>query len=267
MDYELTKKISSPEIEQALEIEAFHNREQLRPHNRYLNELQFMNLVKTGQIEEMKEGLAHYKFEEAGRMSKNPFRQLLFLFISSVTLATRLAIEGGMLEEDAYHLSDIYIQKADLCTTEIELKNLYTQMLLDFTVRVNAIQKTPAYSYPIQQAMDYIFSHLHYKISLEDVSKKTGFTKTYLCSLFKQESGMTITEFIHKKRVAEASNLLRYSEYSISEISHTLGFCSQSHFTRIFHQYIGMTPARFRKTFFQKKWGNDQFPIIQPTQD
>ena len=113
---------SSNEIENALEQEIFNNREQIRSHTRYLTELRFMNHVKNGQIEQMKSGLEHYNFDEVGRMSKNPYRQLLFLFISSVTLATRFAMEGGLLEEDSYHLSDIYIQKADLCSTVPELK-------------------------------------------------------------------------------------------------------------------------------------------------
>jgi len=254
-DIDNTTYNSSNEIENALEQEIFNNREQIKSHTRYLTELRFMNQVKNGQIEQMKSGLENYNFDEVGRMSKNPHRQLLFLFISSVTLATRFAIEGGLLEEDSYHLSDIYIQKADLCATVPELKNLYSQMLLDFTKRVNAIQNAPHYSYPIQQTMDYIFSHLHYNISLEELAKTTDFSQSYLSFLFKKETGTTITDFIHKKRVAEAQNLLRYSEYTISVISHTLGFCSQSHFTYVFRKFTTMTPSRFRKLYFQKKWG------------
>ena len=242
------------EIDISLEQEVFENRELERSHNRYLNELRFMNLVKDGNIDQMRKELADYNFDEAGRMSGNPYRQILFLFISSITLATRFAMEGGLGEEDAYHLSDIYIQKADQCTNINELKKLYVQMLLDFTCRVFDLKKAPTVSYEIQLAKDYIFSHLHYHISLKSLSNEIGFCETYLSYLFKKETGVTITEFIHKKRVAEAENLLRYSDFSISVIGHSLGFCSQSHFTSVFQKYNGMTPSAFRKLHFRKKW-------------
>lgn len=189
-------------------------------------------------------------------MSKDPLRQQMYEFVASITLITRFSIEGGLLEEDAYHLSDIYIQKADACTSASEIWTLHKHMAIDFAKRVHSLPGNNTVSPAVGQVMDYIINHLHSKITLTDLSDCAGFQSTYLCYLFKKETGHSITEFIHKQRVAEAESLLRYSEYTPVEISQYLGFCSQSHFNSIFKKYTNMTPMQFRKKYFRRNWAD-----------
>jgi AraC-like DNA-binding protein len=244
------------DIESALGTEIFINREQEKTHGKYIDELRFNNLIKNGEVAQLKKALTLHSSETIGRMSKNPVRQQMYLFVATTTMTTRFAIEGGLGEEDAYYLSDIYIQKADACLTSDQIWKLSDIMILDFTQRVHLAKQSPAVSSTIESIIDYIFNHLHAKITLDELADYAGFTNTYLSYLFKKETDVTITEFIHKKRVTEAQSLLRYSEYSLSEISQYLCFCSQSHFTSIFKRYTDMTPSEFRKTYFRKNWGN-----------
>ena len=242
------------DIESALGSEIFENRENRKAHGKYAEELRFMNLIRNGDVENLKEMIKIHTTENIGRMSRNPLRQQMYAFVAGITLATRFAIEGGLGEEDAYHLSDIYIQKADACLTSGEIWELEHQMDLDFAQRVHLAKQSPAVSVPVQQVIEYIFNHLHFRITLEELADQAGFTSSYLSHVFKNETGDTITEFIQKQRVSEAESLLRYSEFSILEISQYLGFCSQSHFTAIFRKYAGVTPAQFRKSNFRRNW-------------
>lgn len=247
-------KVNQNEIETALESEIFINRELEKSHTRYFKELQFFNLVKNGDSARLKETLDSQFPDEVGRMSKNPLRQAIYEFVAAITLITRFSIEGGLGEEEAYHLSDTYIQKVDGCNNTEEIWELYSNMFLDFAKRVENLKNSRKYSAPVSLAMDYIFSHLHYPIHLSELSSHVGFTETYFSYLFKKETGLTLTEFVHKKRVEEAESLLRYSEYSLAAISQYLGFCSQSHFSAVFKRYNGMTPSCFRKTYFRRNW-------------
>lgn len=245
---------SITDIESALGTEIFENRENERAHGKYSEELRFFNLVKNGDTEKLKEAIKQHTKENIGRMSRNPLRQQMYAFVAAATLATRFAIEGGLGEEDAYHLSDIYIQKADACLSSEEIWTLEGQMSLAFAEKVRQARQQPAVSAPVLLVIDYIFNHLHGRITLGELAEQAGFSSTYLSFLFKAETGDTITEFIQKKRISEAESLLRYSEFTPSEISQYLGFCSQSHFTSTFKKYTGMTPAQFRKTYFHRKW-------------
>lgn len=249
-------EINSNEIENSLENEVFENRELVKPHKRYSVELQFMNLIKDGKYEALKEMLESPSSNDVGRMSRNPLRQQMYEFIAGITLVTRFAIEGGLSEEEAYHLSDIYIQKADSCTAAEDIWKLYSYMILDFTKRVSAAKHNSAASKVIEDISNYIFNHLHYKITLKELAAHACFAETYLSALFKKETGDSITDFIHKKRVDEAKSLLRYSEYTLSEISQYLGFSSQSHFCHIFRRHAGITPTQFRKTYFRRNWND-----------
>lgn len=244
----------SEEIDSALESEVFLNRESGKVHTRYQKELLYYNLIKNGDLNSIPKALEIITTDTIGRMSRNLLRQQMYEFVASITLVTRFSIEGGLLEEDAYHLSDIYIQKADACTSAADIWVLYKHMIVDFTKKVHDLSKDKTYSPAISQVMDYIFNHLHGKITLKELSDSVGFQSTYLCYLFKKETGGSITEFIHKKRVAEAESLLRYSEFTPVEISQYLGFCSQSHFNLVFKKYTKMTPIQFKKKYFSRNW-------------
>lgn len=244
----------SKEIDSALGLEVFINRESGKIHTRYQKELLYYNLIKNGDVKSITDALEIITTETIGRMSRNPLRQQMYEFVASITLVTRFSIEGGLLEEEAYHLSDIYIQKADACISASDIWVLYKHMIIDFTKKVHNLAKNTTYSPAISQVMDYIFNHLHSKITLKELSDSVGFQSTYLCYLFKKETGNSITEFIHKKRVAEAESMLRYSEFTPVEISQYLGFCSQSHFNLIFKKYTKMTPVQFRNKYFSRNW-------------
>ncbi|MGB8450819.1 MAG: AraC family transcriptional regulator [Anaerocolumna sp.] len=232
----------------------FKDRELEKNHGRYSQEIELLNHIKDGDVTYFEGHSSPFKEETLGSMSRNPIRQQMYAFVAIVTLVTRFSIEGGFEERDAYHLSDVYIQRADSCTKTAEIMDLYSKMYSDFAIHVKQSKKEEVHSAPILLCMDYIYTHLHYKITLTELAEHAGFQAAYFTTLFKKETGLTITGFIHQKRVEEAKSLLRYSEYNLSEISQYLGFCSQSHFTAIFRKYTNMTPRSYKERYFRKNW-------------
>jgi AraC-like DNA-binding protein len=94
--------------------------------------------------------------------------------------------------------------------------------------------------------IDYIYDHLHQKISLNEIAEHVHLNKTYLCGLFKKETGLTIGDYILKRKIEAAQNMLRYSDYSPVDISNYLGFSSHSHFITVFKKETHMTPRQYR---------------------
>lgn len=247
---------TNKESEKAYHEELFNNREQMIFHSKYSVEKKMNALIMAGDVEQLKEIFSNFTSKEMGKMSNNPFRQQMYAVVIGIAVATRAAMEAGMYEEDAYTLSDIYIQKADSCTSAEELWQIYVRMLIDFAERVRqSKQKTEdKVSLSIKNAIDYILKNLHYGSVLSDVADAVGLSETYLSALFKKETGDTISEFIQKSKVTEAKSLLQYSEYSLLEITQYLGFCSQSHFSKTFRKYANMTPGQYRKMHFKNLW-------------
>ena len=234
--------------------EIFENRESMKTRGKYAKEKMIDALISQGEVERVQEILQPAMDGQIGRMSRNPFRQQLYAIIIGIAIATRAAMDGGLSEEEAYTLSDLYIREADACNSTQLLWELYARVVLDFTERVRKEKSNAQISETIQNAMDYILRHLHYDVNLKDIADSVGLSETYFSALFKKETGTTVSEFIQKSRVKEAASMLQYSEYGLQEIGQYLGFCSQSHFSKTFRRYTGMTPGQYRKKYFKRIW-------------
>ena len=85
-------------------------------------------------------------------------------------------------------------------------------------------------------------------LSLEEISEELYLSKYYLCRIFKEYTGFTITEYINTYRIKKATQLLENSNESISSISVILGFESVSYFERVFKKIMNVTPLKYKKT-------------------
>jgi AraC family transcriptional regulator len=88
-------------------------------------------------------------------------------------------------------------------------------------------------------------SYLHAP-GLTALAAIAGVHPVHLSREFHRHYQMTIGEYIRKRRIEHASELLTNSELSLAEIANTCGFSDQSHFSALFKKYSGMTPAKFR---------------------
>ncbi len=216
----------------------------------YRTEEKLLNCIRQGEPEKLEEMLKELSEEDRmmGCMSLDPLRQAQYTFISGLTLATRSAIEGGLPEIEAYNLSDVYAQKADTSKRIDEILKLFAIAYYDFAKRVAKAKKQKAYSYPISLCFTYILDHLHYQITLTELSRICNLTPQYLSAQFRRETGKTITEYIRKEKLETAKQMLTYSDHTLQEIASFLGFCSHSSFSAHFRKFYNMTPSEYRKS-------------------
>lgn len=253
-NYKLTSLLDS--MERSFIFELFENREDGRLHTPYSQELSVLNYIKEGDLkglEAIYRSLPQIKY---GKMSDHPLRQLFYGCIANTTLVTRYAIEGGLDEETAFTLSDVYIQKMEKCRTLYELNLLNEKMALDFTAHVAKAKEknTPVYTPPVSKCIEIIYKNLHQKITLALLAEEVHLTPKYLSCLFHKETGLKLTDFIEEKRIEEAKNLLIYSQYSYSSISSYLCFNSHSYFISVFKKWVGITPKAYRLKYTRSTW-------------
>lgn len=226
-------------------------------HRSLSEENSFFEAVKEGNIEFVQENCKEEAFsnpEGMGVLSKNALTNLKYHFVITVALVTRYCIEGGMETEQAYRLSDFYILHMDTCTSLREISDLHHVMALDFTGKMRLLQKNAALSKPIAQCIDYIYAHISSRITIEELAAYTALSPSYLSRLFKQNLGVSISDYIREKKIEKAQNLLRFSDYTYIEIANYLSFSSQSHFIQTFEHYVGMTPKQYRGSKYKSNW-------------
>ncbi len=236
--------------EKKLRYIEFIHRETAVRHHTTTEEMYQYDLLRMGDPRAVDEGIKMFSSNLPGHISDDPLRNYKYLFVASVTLASRSAIAGGMDAERAYNISDLYILKMDTLSTVDEVKALHAEMFAFYTREMAAIDKGSVFSKPIVICLDYIYNHLHEVITVKILAETAGLNPSYLSTLFKKETGQTVSGYILSKRMEAAQNMLRFTDYSCADIAATLAFSSQSHFIRAFKKATGQTPREFRN----KRW-------------
>lgn len=230
-----------------LEPPAPHPVLEIELHNTMDFEEEMLSHVEHGRTAEIEEMFRGVVTGRAGTMASDTLRQQKNLLICVATLVTRAAIRGGLNREQAFALSDMYIQKAELMTDVLSLTRLNAQMVLDFTKRVAAEKAGIHHSKLIRKARDYVLARIGEGITTEQLAKELGMNRTYLCKLFAEETGLTIHQYVTRIKIEEAKRLMDITPKSIAEIAEYLGFSSQSYFQKVFKKLYGITPGEYQK--------------------
>ncbi|MBQ7485968.1 MAG: helix-turn-helix transcriptional regulator [Clostridia bacterium] len=218
-------------------------------HLSYSEEVQVYRALRNGDMKCVQMGMDYFGSDRNGKLSEDPLRNAQYLFVSLITTCCRYCILGGMPPQEAYNLSDLYIQSADRCQAMDEVRDVVERMLTDYCKRMQAVNKQRAYSKPVMQAIEFIDKHMHERLTQEELSDAIGLSRTYFSTLFAKEVGMPITEYIRQRKVSSAKGLLAYFDYSILEIAEYFGFSSDSHFSSTFKKETGMTPREYRERY------------------
>jgi len=111
-----------------------------------------------------------------------------------------------------------------------------------------------------QMIRSYVDAQPVNRISIPQVAEKLGISESYMARTFKKSFGYTLIEYLMKRRIGEAQTLLLTTHLTIMEIAECVGYQNQSYFSKIFAEYVGLSPLRYRKMYqgrkIQKSVGN-----------
>lgn len=190
-------------------------------HRQPTEEFLFYEAVANGNVEAVKKNCEAARFTESegvGVLSRNPVTNLKYHFVITTAMIARLCRQNGMELEQAFGLSDFYIQKLDDIHTVEGVQSLHDEMVIDYAEKM----------------------------------------RRYLSRLFKKETGISVSAYIREQKIEIAKNLLRYSDYSMIDIANRLSFSSQSHFIQQFREAVGMTPKKYRDEHYMVQWETNE---------
>lgn len=215
-------------------------------HNSYDQEQAIMSIVSKGDVAALNSWLEFAPAISEGTLAKEQLRQHKNIFIVSATLVSRAAIRGGMDVNDAFSISDFYIQRCELLYSLNDITNLQYRMILDYTERVSRLRINQNNSKLLIDVANYIYHHISEPIKTEDIANSLYLSRPYLSKKFKEETNENIAEYIIKEKINEAKRLLRYSNKTLTQISLYLGFSSPSHFSRVFKKHTNLSPSEYK---------------------
>jgi AraC-like DNA-binding protein len=215
-------------------------------HAPYAIEQEVCSMIANGDSANSKHILHEINRMPRAKLAGTPIRSLKNSMICSCTFMARAAISGGVKPEEAFTLSDAYIQRIEAGTTTNDLRGFEAEMIEGFTERVKT-SRSNRFSATVNQTMQYIDVHLSEPLSNKDIAAAVFHNPTYLAGLFKRETGETIHGYILRKRIEEAEFFIRHSSDPIADIAAFYQFCSQSHFVQCFRKAKGITPGEYRR--------------------
>ncbi|WP_022758244.1 AraC family transcriptional regulator [Butyrivibrio fibrisolvens] len=121
------------------------------------------------------------------------------------------------------------------------------EFLLEFYRLITLKESGNYYSPALHKALDYINQHYLENVTMEDLCGVSNVSKQHLCHLFRKSLHMRPMEYITRKRLQTAKEMLSTTDYSIEKIAEDTGFCTASYFCKNFKRLEEITAGEFRK--------------------
>ncbi len=202
---------------------------------------------KTGAREILNEFLGTIFFE-----SGMNFEIIKVRIIELVVIISRTAIEAGVDAKDLMGMNYSYFIELNKATDLDELLFKLNNILTNFIIRVSATKEKKK-KIKVRKLIEYIDLNFTRKLTSEEVAKFSGLSTSRCLHLFKEETGMSLSEYVKKLRVDYGKYLLLNTDISLADCAIEAGFFDQSHFTKTFKQVEKIPPSQFRRKY--KKWG------------
>ena len=221
----------------------------LKPtHGIYMLEKKLFQALQTGNEVVFYEALQEYSRIQANSIATTPLKNAEYSDVMMTAVFTRLVIESGVPEPEAYALSDYLISELSHSHDKQYYDKMFTSICHRYLQLVKRYKFSNSKSSLVEKCKTYISNHLNQPLHVKQLADELNVSKDYLMHIFPESERITLMEYIRRERIEASKNMLKYSDFNITRIANYYQFKSQSHFSAIFRKYTGMTPREYRNT-------------------
>jgi len=160
----------------------------------------------------------------------------------SLRLESAFEFYGGALTRLCARLNREF-HKTD-SAAKLAIEGLALELLAEAARQpLHAIGTAPPW---LRQAREMVIERFSETLKLTQIAGEVGVHPVYLAAAFRRKFGMTVGEFVRRLRIEHACTELKKEDLPLSTIALQAGFADQSHFSKVFRSYVGMTPREYR---------------------
>lgn len=242
--------VMKPDVKDDISYQLYRYEEE-KTRASYEVELQWLNQIEHGILEEGADvDMEHARWQEMeqiGTMARDDFKQMEYMIVSGITLATRAAMRGGVEARCCYDISDLYLQKVAKCGNAMEILKLGTLASKEFTRLVHEKKEEQRLGTIVERCRNYVARELYHPFTISKMADDLAVNRSYMSKCFSERMGMTLHDYIIEERLKAAANLLKYSESSVAQIADYMQFSSAGRFAGYFKKKYGLTPMQYRQ--------------------
>ena len=155
-----------------------------------------------------------------------------------------------------FHMISPFIDYRNILnmTTASELK-LYCDKVFNAMKSIEGMGNQFDNNVLVNQVKDYVNKHIYEDMTLENVANEHFITNVYLSRIFKKQTGETFLQYVTRKKMEKAVEMLHNPEYLVYQIGESLGYKTSRYFSKLFYNHVGYYPSQYRKEVL--KMGED----------
>lgn len=162
-----------------------------------------------------------------------------------VVLLSRAAIDAGADINEIFCCNTEYIHEIEKMDSVEDLSVWVTGIMHRF-ISYSFDFSQVKHSDVVYKVMEYVKNNYDKKLTLDEIAGSVYLSKSYLSSIFREESGYHLSHYINKVRVEKSKMMLLDGSARLIDIANLCGFEDQSYFTKVFKRFTGMSPKAFR---------------------
>ena len=212
---------------------------------RYASENELMQIVSRGQIHRAERLSNAFVPSVLEARSTDPVRNMKNYCIIGNTLMRKAAEHGGVHPVYLDATSSDFANRIEQISTLSLGREIFSDMVQAYCrlVRKHTAQH---YSPLVERAVLLIEADLSQNLSLSALADALRISAGYLSTIFKQETGETVTEFVNRKRMDHAARLLRSSALQVQTVAQYCGISDVNYFSKLFKRHHGLSPREYR---------------------
>lgn len=213
---------------------------------RYQYENELMDAVAKGQIHKGNQLFANMSSFFFEKRTNDVLRNTKNYCVIMNTLLRKAAERGGVHPMYLDRTSSTYAVQIEHATDAEQIPALMTEMFQSYCRLVRS-HSTRKYSPPVQRAILYIDANLADNLSLHTLAEKLSVSAGYLSTLFRKETGQTLTDYVNRNRIDYAQHLLSTTRLQIQTIAQHCGIMDVHYFSKVFRKHTGLSPKQYRE--------------------
>ena len=212
---------------------------------KYAAENEFLQMVAHGQIHKLEMYLDLINLSTSEQRYVDKLRNAKNYALTMNTLLRKTAEHSAVPPIHIDRISTSFAKKIELQTSETSITLLLKEMAHKYTFLIKN-HSMKGYSALIRRVLTYIDNDLSADLSLKTLASLTMTNPSYLSTVFKKETGHTLTEYVTEKRMEHAVFLLNATNMQIQTIASYCGIPDVCYFSKTFKKTFGKTPTEYR---------------------
>ncbi|WP_010274627.1 response regulator [Paenibacillus senegalensis] len=222
----------------------------------YINRQLAMGIDWKGLVDQWEDYWKKQQFTEAAEWIDKSAGQMREPYVWPVETARKLWFQACLVVWKYYpEALEVYDEKFDwrkklLHDDLLAITGFLHQVLSDIEISRNRL-KSSSGNYAVRKAADFMLSRMSEPLTIQKIADHVYLTPTYLCLLFKKETGCSIHDYLTEARMEQAKKLLQDRTLKLYEIAEQVGYADPKYFTKVFRKMFGCNPSDYREQTFR----------------